>query len=110
MSKALILIICALVGAVLFMVASYVNIKAKLTAAQYELASLTLALDSQNAHIKALERDAKTYKEAKPKIEQKIITKYVKIKEPISSCESRILHIQNLVRAWYGVELSENER
>ena len=38
MNKALILVICALVGIVLFMLISYANIKAELTAKEYELA------------------------------------------------------------------------
>lgn len=104
MNKALILIICALVGVVLFMLISYANIKSELTAKEYELASLTLTLETQNAHIKALELDTQKYKDQKPQIKEKIITKYVAQNQYASSCEARLLHIQNQLKAWYGVE------
>ncbi|WP_394908910.1 hypothetical protein [uncultured Helicobacter sp.] len=103
MNKALTLVICVLIGIVLFMLISYANIKAELTAKEYELASLTLTLENQNAQIKALEIDLQIYQEAKPKIQEKIITKYVALSPSDSSCEARLHHIQDLVNAWYGI-------
>ena len=106
-NKILIFVICALVAVVLFMLISYANIKSELTAKEYELASLTLKLESQNAHIKALELDSQTYQETKPKIQEKIITKYVAQPPPTpqdnASCEARLLHIQNQIALWYGI-------
>lgn len=106
MNKALILVICALVGIVLFMLISYANIKAELTAKEYELANLTLTLENQNAKIKALELDSQIYQETKPKIQEKIITKYITQTPPKAqdntSCEARLAYIQSLVKTWFG--------
>lgn len=104
MNKALILVICVLISIVLFMLISYANIKAKLTAKEYELASLTLTLENQNAKIKALEIDTQNYQETKPKIQEKIITKYISLPTPQdTSCEARLAHIQSLVKTWFDI-------
>lgn len=103
-TKILAIVICILIGIVLFMLISYANIKSELTAKEYELANLNLTLESQNAQIKALEIDLQIYQEAKPKIQEKIITKYVTLNVPSdSSCEARLQHIRDLVNVWYGV-------
>lgn len=104
MNKVLALAICALVGIVLVMLISYANIKSELTAKEYELASLNLALESQNAHIKALELDMQNYQNQKPHIQEKIITKYATPNpQDNASCEARLAHIQSLVKTWFDI-------
>lgn len=87
---------------ILFMIITYANTKAKLKAMEYENATLLHTLKKQNQAIEKLSLDVESYKNQKPKIKERIITKYQPLQSPQSSCEERLQNIQNHIKLWYG--------
>ncbi|WP_295702243.1 hypothetical protein [uncultured Helicobacter sp.] len=90
------------VALVLFMIITYTNTKAKLKAMEYENATLLHTLKKQNQAIEKLSLDIQTYKNQKPKIQERIITKYQPLQSPQGYCEERLQNIQNHIKLWYG--------
>lgn len=74
--------------AIIYVVWDYSITKAALEAKKAEVLLLSEKMKEQNVAIKALKVDIDKYKKQKPKIVEKIVTKYKNITLKDNSCES----------------------
>lgn len=72
------------------------------TQCQKELAKLQTDFLLTQEELKKRELDLVAYKEEKPKIEQKIITKYKVIKQKDESCQSFKEGVHEIINAFYS--------
>lgn len=77
-----------IVSIIAFLMWDYSNTKADLQAKKAELQMLSLHIEEQNNAIKALEIDIQAYKNKKPQIIEKIVTKYQEVQVKDNTCEA----------------------
>ncbi|PAF44169.1 hypothetical protein [Helicobacter sp. 11S02629-2] len=92
----LLIIICA------FFIAQNHLLKKELENLKTNLISTNLALEFQNKALQNKALDLESYKAKKPKVEEKIITKYQKIYLQDDTCESELNSAKRLLNAFYN--------
>lgn len=83
-------VVMFLLGIVVFFIFDYKNIKNELVVKKAEILIMSDRIASQNEHIGKLKIDVDTYKNKKPQIVEKIVTKYEEIEVKDETCEAKL--------------------
>lgn len=97
-----IITIAFLLGIVGFFIFDYQTVKNDLTRKRAEILIMNDKIQTQNEAIKALEIDVETYKNKKPQIIEKIVTKYQDIVVKDETCESQLEAIYESQRLFFN--------
>lgn len=96
--------ICFVVFLVLVIgINSYANLKAELATSQDQVKVLSSTIEEQNKAIDELKLDVEKYKEQKPQIVEKIVTKYKNVEVKDTTCEETLKSIYNLQQEFFRI-------
>ena len=103
----LIIVILSVIG---FFIYDYKMSKAQLEAKKAELIAVSEQIKSQNEAIEKLKIDVDFYKNQKPKVVEKIVTRYREIEalKPDATCEERIAKLEEYVKVFYNRNAGTN--
>lgn len=103
----LIIVILSVIG---FFIYDYRMSKAQLEAKKAELIAVSEQIKSQNEAIEKLKIDVDFYKNQKPKVVEKIVTRYqeIEVLKPDATCEERIAKLEEYVKVFYNRNAGTN--
>lgn len=103
----LVIVILSVIG---FFIYDYRMSKAQLEAKKAELIAVSEQIKSQNEAIEKLKIDGDFYKNQKPKVVEKIVTRYqeVEVLKPDATCEERIAKLEEYVKVFYNRNAGTN--
>lgn len=96
-----IVVAIAIIGVITGFIIDYKMTKEKLETKKAELLAAYEQIKSQNDAIKKLEVDVETYKEKKPQIVEKVITKYQDVKVTDETCEAKLEALSAYAKLFY---------
>lgn len=80
----------------------YVHTKELYRVKQSELLALSMHLEEQNKAIEELKVDVEKYKNKKPQIIEKIVTRYEQVELKDKTCEAELETIKQLTQAFFN--------
>lgn len=103
-SSLIIKLLCVVLAFVIasFLFYDYVQTKELYKVKQAELLNLSAHLEQQNEAIAKLKVDVEAYKNKKPQIIEKIVTRYEQVEIRDETCEAELETIRQLTKAFFN--------